>query len=162
MNIPQTKGGVNRQAIAHSPRTPVRTYHPQNAPHITAFVLYLQSDGSTVARSEGSIKRILRTPPAIASDAGVIADLERDHVDIIEVHIKDTNTTYTTTPEIMRKYGQIQRRFGVQLILSLKFWGINGQEPAAFKQAKAEVQQQPEAQQASLFDMPPVRKGGAY
>ncbi len=148
-------GNVYRQA---STRTPVRSIHPANAPHVTAFIILLESDGNTVARSEGSIKRILRTPPSIAVDAGVLADLTRNEVDAIEVYIKDTKNTYTTTPENMHTYGQVQRRFGVQVILSLKYWGVNGDEPEALK---PRPQLEPAAKQAALFDMP-VTGRGAY
>ncbi|MCB0082252.1 MAG: hypothetical protein KDE47_15025, partial [Caldilineaceae bacterium] len=86
---------------------------------------------------------ILHTPPAIAWDAGVIDRLEKDGVQHIETHIKDTQATYTTTIESMRQHGRFANRFGLQLILSLKYWAMNGQA------TEQEIAPQPE--QLSLF-----------
>lgn len=161
MNIPQTKGGVNRQAYAHTLRTPIRTYKPDNA-NVTACVTYHDPTLGIVAVTHRSSLGVMRASTAIHMDAGVFDRLEANGCQWLECLIKDTKTTYRTKIETMRQYGQLQRRFGLQYVLHLKYWGVNGDEPEAFKPAKQQPQAKPEAQQASLFDVPTVRKGGVY
>lgn len=125
-----------------SPRTqksaPMRTYSAPNAPHRISGVRY----GNTI-RSERSPSGILRTPPAIAFDYDVLNQATADGCDTAEVFISATDTTYTVSIADFWKYGRIQTRFGKQVVLSLKYWTINGQAP--------KPQAQPEAPQLGLF-----------
>lgn len=107
-------------------RTPLKSYRPDNA-RVIACITYHDPHVGIVARSERGLAGILRTPPAIAWDAGVIAQLERDGVQHVETYIKDTQATYTTTIESMRQHGRYANRCGLQLILSLKYWSFDGQ-----------------------------------
>lgn len=156
MNIPQTNGGVNRQATL---RTPIRTYKPANA-NVTACVTYHDPALGIVAVTHRSSLGVMRASTAIHWDAGVFDRLVTDGCQWLECLIKDSQTTYRTRVETMRQYGQLQRRFGLQYVLHLKYWGVNGDEPEAFKPAKQQAQQKPEATQGALFDF--AERGPVY
>lgn len=162
MTIPQTKDGVNRQATAHTLRTPIATYKPDNA-NVTACVTYHDPHFGKIAVTHRSSLGVMRASTAIHMDAGVFDRLVADGVTWLECLIKDSQTTYRTKVETMRQYGQLQRRFGLQYVLHLKYWGVNGAEPEAFRKVvQTQARPKPEAQQASLFDAPAVQRGGAY
>lgn len=134
---------IHQDGAVFKSRTPLKSYQPDNA-RVTACITYHDPHLGIVARSERGLAGILHTPPAIAWDAGVIAQLERDGVQRVETYIKETSTTYATTIEAMRQHGRQANRFGVQLILALKYWAVNGQ--AAGQDSK------PEYAQLKLFE----------
>lgn len=129
----QKGGGVHR-------RTPLRTYKPDNAPHITACITYSDPDLGIVAHSVRSSLGVMRASTAIHFDAGVFDRLVADGVTWLECHIKDSNMTYRTHVDTMLEHGQLQRRFGLQRVLSLRYWTVDGQEPAA-ERSRSEVGQ---------------------
>lgn len=129
----QNGGSVNRQAFA---RTPIRSYRPVNA-NVTACVTYHDPVLGIVAHSIRSTLGVMRASTAIHFDAGVFDRLVADGVTWLECCIRDTNTTYRTHIDTMRQHGQLQRRFGLQRVLHLKYWSIDGDEPEAFKHPTA-------------------------
>ncbi len=133
----------NRDArkYAHTQKsTPVRTYCAPNSPHRIAGVRY----GNTI-RSERTSSGILRTPPAIAFDYSVLTEASGDGCDTAQVFITDTHTLYTVSIADFWRRGKIQTRVGKQVVLSLKYWTVNGQAP------KPEQEAQPEVAQLGLF-----------
>jgi len=149
--IHQNGGNVYRQAAT---RTPIRTYKPANA-NVTAAVTYHDPSLGIVAVTHRSSLGIMRASTAIHFDAGVFDRLAADGCQWLECLIKDTQATYRTSVDIMQRYSQLQHRFGLQRVLHLKYWGVNGQEPEVFK---PQAQQKPVAKQPTLFDMPVERK----
>jgi len=119
---------------------PTRTYSPPNSPNRIAGVRY----GNTI-RSERTSSGILRTPPAIAFDFDVLNQATADGCDTAQVFITDTHTLYTVSIADFRRCGKIQTRVGKQVVLSLKYWTVNGQAP------KPEQEAQPEVAQLGLF-----------
>lgn len=87
---------------------------------------------------------ILRRAGALAFNAGVIERAAADGVTRLEVEIRG-GATYTTSVNILLQHGQIQYRDGRQLVLSLRYWSIDGAAPEALKPQTAT------AQQISLF-----------
>lgn len=117
----QNGGGVYHRA-------PLRTYHPENAPNITACVTYSDPSLGIVARSIRSSLGIMRASTAIHFDAGVFDRLVADGVAWLECYIKDTGITYCTPIDTMLEHGQVQQRYGLQWVLSLKYWSTDGQQ----------------------------------
>lgn len=81
-------------------------------------------------RSIRSKAGILRRAGAIAWNAGVIERAAADGVTRLEVEIRG-GATYTTPVHTLLQNGQIQYRDGRQWVLSLRYWSIDGQAPAA-------------------------------
>jgi hypothetical protein len=122
---------------------------------VTACVTYRSDDGRIVARSERGASGILRNPPAIAWDAGVIDQLTRDDVDDLEVFVRDTGTTYRAELATMRMNCRYQNRYGLQTVLSLKYWrtstsSVDGQ-PARPPLPPAATAPQPAVAQLNLL-----------
>lgn len=148
MILPRTSGA------GQSLRTPIRTYRPDNAPHITAAVTYSDPELGIVAHSIRSNLGIMAASTAIHWDVGVFNQLIAGGCQWLECYVKTLNHTYRCHVDTMLAHGQQQHRFGLQWVLHLKYWSIDGQ-PAAF-----EHQQRPQTQpaaatpeQAALFDM---------
>ena len=131
--IHQKGGGVYR-------RTPLRTYKPVNAPHITACVTYSDPDLGIVALSIRSSLGVMRASTAIHFDAGVFDRLVADGCQWLECHVKDANMTYRAHVDTMLNHGQLQQRYGLQRVLSLRYWTVEGQEPGA-ERSRLEVGQ---------------------
>lgn len=129
--LPQLNAGFKSRA-------PQKIYRPPNNPKVISGIQY-----ESILRSEASEKRILRNPPAIAWDRDVIALADRNGVEILEVYIRDTQTTYRTTLTNLYNNGRIQTRFGAQWVLSLKYWAVDGQPRSA---------PEAEAKQLNLFE----------
>ena len=142
MILHQKGGGVHR-------RTPLRTYKPDNAPHITACVTYSDPVLGIVAHSIRSSLGIMRASTAIHFDAGVYDRLVADGCQWLECHIKDTDTTYRAHVDTMIKHGQLQHRYGLQRVLSLRYWNVDGEEPRATALTTASD----EPIQGALFDL---------
>lgn len=159
MSIADNDRRVNLQN-AHSPRTPIRTYKPGNA-NVTACVTYHDPALGKVAVTHRSTLGVMRASTAIHFDAGVFDRLMADGCQWLECYIRDSKTTYRTRVETMRQHGALQRRFGTQYALHLKYWGVDGDEPEAFKPVAP--QPQPGAEQPSLFAFAePGRRNGGY
>lgn len=132
--MPDNRGA---RKYAHTPNsTPTRTYHAPNSPNRIAGVRY----GNTI-RSERTSNGVLRTPPAIAFDYSVLTQASDDGCDTAEVFITDTRTLYTVPIADFWQRGKIQTRFGEQVVLSLKYWTVNGQPPEAEQEAQPAVAQ---------------------
>ena len=138
--MPRTDGAVK------VPRTPLRTYHPANAPKVTACVVYLDPELGLVARSERSTLGIMRVSTSVNFDAGVFERLQADGVKWLEVFIRDIQLTYRTSVETMKLHGRHQQRFGLQIALSLKYW------EADMPSAKQATPAAPVAAQMTLFE----------
>lgn len=149
--IHQTDRAVNQRAL-------IRRYHPDNAPHITACVTYSDPDLGIVAHSIRSSLGVMRASTAIHFDAGVFDRLVADGVTWLECHIKDSNMTYRSHVDTMLNHGQLQRRFGLQRVLSLRYWTVDGQEQAAANRPIATN----EPLQGALFDLPTERRRAVY
>src|SRR5215207_8874766 len=99
MILHQKDGGVHR-------RTPLRTYKPDNAPHVTACITYSDPALGIVAHSIRSSVGVMRASTAIHFDAGVYDRLVADGCQWLECLIKDTGTIYRTRVDTMQQYGQ--------------------------------------------------------
>ncbi|MCB9150730.1 MAG: hypothetical protein H6641_18405 [Caldilineaceae bacterium] len=124
--------------VGFKTRAPAKIYRPPNKPNVVAGFQYADR-----LRSERGASGILRNPPAIAFDRDVIAQADANGVNVLEVFVSDTTTTYQTTLTNLYQHGRIQTRFGPQWVLSLKYWSVNGQTP--------EPESTPEPEQLSLF-----------
>lgn len=91
---PQSDRGVNLQK-AHSQRTPISTYKPDNA-DVTACVTYHDPILGIVAVTHRSSLGVMRASTAIHFDAGVFDRLEAAGCQWLECFIKDSKTTYRT------------------------------------------------------------------
>lgn len=156
--IPQAAPRVKRQTTA---RTPIRTYKPANA-NVTACVTYHDPALGIVAVTHRSTLGVMRASTAIHFDAGVFDRLVTDGVTWLECLIKDSQTTYRTRVDTMRQYGRLQQHFGLQRVLHLKYWGVNGDEPEGFKAPAPVAKEQPETAQPTLFDLAEPTRKGAY
>lgn len=153
----------HKSSTPRSQRTPIRTFKPANA-DVVACMTYSDPELGIVALSIRSTLGIMRASTGIHWDAGVFDNLVASGCQWLECRIKDTNTTYRTSVDTMREHGQLQRRYGWQRVLHLKYWSVDGDEPEAFKpQGVGDCHSQPEATQPSLFEITePARKGAAY
>ncbi len=80
---------------------------------------------------------ILRKPPAIAFDASIIAQAERQGVQVVSVLNTDSERRYSVTLADFQRYGfRFNRGWGDQIALELRFWSIDGQAPQAMRQAE--------------------------
>lgn len=149
--LQQKSGGVYRRA-------PLRTYKPDNAPHVTACITYSDPVLGIVAHSVRSSLGVMRASTAIHWDAGVFDRLVADGCQWLECHIKDSDTTYRAPIDTMIKHGQLQQRFGLQRVLSLKYWTVDGQELATTKQSVTNDG----PIQGALFDLPAERSKAVY
>lgn len=157
---PYRAPGVN---LRPTTRTPINTYRPDNAPHITACVTYFDPGLGTVAYSIRSHLGVMGASTSIHWDVGVFNRLVADGCQWLECYVKDTQVTYRASVDTMLQHGQQQQRFGLQWVLHLKYWSINGDEPAAVTQQTSKHQEQPLPSQPALFDFAePARKRGAY
>ncbi len=87
---------------------------------------------------------ILRRPPAIAFDASIIAQAERQGVQVVSVLNADNERRYSVTLADFQRYGfRFNRGWGDQIALELKFWSIDGQPPQAMNQAKIAASKAP-------------------
>lgn len=136
-------------------RTPIKTYHPANAKHITAAVTYRDPDLGIVAHSIRSHLGVMIASNGIHWDVGVVNNLIADGCTWLECFIKDTNKTYRCHVNTMIEHGQQQQRFGWQWVLHLKYWSVDGQ-PADFESQALPLTPQPPVaptcQQIGLFD----------
>lgn len=148
-SLPRARGA------GQSLRTPVRTYHPANAPHITAAVTYRDPELGIVAHSIRSNLGIMAASTAIHWDAGVLNQLIDDGCQWLECHVKTLGHTYRCRIDTMPEHGQQQQRFGLQWVLHLKYWSIDGQSAATDPQAPPSTPRPTApatAQQIGLFD----------
>ena len=142
------------RGAGQSRRTPIRTYHPENAPRITAAVTYHDPALGTVAHSVRSNLGVMGASTAIHWDVGVFNRLVADGCQWLECHIKNTGQTYRCHVDTMLAHGQQQQRFGLQWVLHLKYWSVDGQ-PAEFER-QIQQQAQPASarpEQPALFDL---------
>lgn len=72
---------------------------------------------------------ILRSANAIAWDAGVVERAHADGITCLEVVIRN-GSTYRTTIKTLLEHGSLQYRFGRQWVMSLRFYSVDGTEPA--------------------------------
>lgn len=87
---------------------------------------------------------ILRRPPAIAFDAAIIAQAERQGVRVVEVLNADSDRRYSVTLADFQRYGfRFNRGWGDQIALELRFWSIDGAPPQAMNQAKIAASKTP-------------------
>lgn len=126
-------------------RTPLKHYHPANAPKITACVAWIDPTLGLVARSERSTLGIMRVSTTINWDLGVFERLQADGVKWLEVYIRDIKLTYRTPVATMLEHGSRQQRFGVQLCLKLQYWDVE------MPIVKPSVAAAPVAEQMSLL-----------
>lgn len=96
-------------------------------------------------RSVRGKQGILKRAGAIAWNAGVIERAAADGVARLEVQIRD-GATYTTSIHNLLQNGQIQYRDGRQLVLSLRYWSIDGRAPGASELATHRQDEAPAAQ----------------
>lgn len=163
--LPSSVQGASGNQRRSTPRTPIRTYKPDNAPHITACVTYFDPGLGTVAYSIRSHLGVMGASTSIHWDVGVFNRLVADGCQWLECYVKDTKVTYRASIDTMLQHGQQQQRFGLQWVLHLRYWSINGDEPAASTQPTVPKQPRPapESAQPALFDFAePARKTGAY
>ena len=134
--IAPLSAAVNRR-ILH------RTYQLDNR---VACMTYRDAELGLVAVSIRSAAGIIKNPPGIAWDSGILAKLERAKVDWLEVQIRG-GYTYRATLETMNTYGRWDERYQRQLVLSLGFWATD--EPPAPVSPQTDDSDVP--QQMSLF-----------
>lgn len=146
--LPQTARAV------YPTRTPIRTYHPANAPHITAAVTYRDPELGIVAHSIRSNLGVMAASTAIHWDVGVFNHLVADGCTWLECYVKTLNLTYRASVDTMLKHGQQQQRFGLQWALHLKYWQIDGQPSESERQA-----QQPTREPAASMTQPSLFGG---
>lgn len=132
-------------------RTPIRTYHPANAPQVTACVTFHDHKLGIVAHSVRSHLGVMAASTAIHWDAGVFNQLIADGCQWLECRIKDTGHTYRASVASMLEHGQQQQRFGLQWVLSLRYWSVDGEPAEAERQQPTAVAAKPE--QPALFDL---------
>ena len=135
MNISQLDGIINTR--------PIECFHPKNAPHINAACLYHYSRPPHRYISVSDRNRLLDKPPAIAWDHVVISAIERTGCTLLAVRLKTTGVTYFSTLENLYRNGRYQNRFGLQLVMTLKYWTV---ELPEVEQPRA-----PEPEQLTLF-----------
>lgn len=123
----------------------------RNRKHVKGKAYYAHNSRCVAGIRYGDLLRsvrgkagILRRAGALAFNAGVIERAAADGVTRLEVEIRG-GATYTTSVNILLQHGQIQYRDGRQLVLSLRYWSIDGAAPEALKPQTAT------AQQISLF-----------
>ncbi len=132
-------------------RTPLRTYHPANAPQRVACMTYLDPDVGIVAHSVRSLRGILRVSQCLNFDAGVLVNLRRDNAQWCEIAIRDTGMVYAATIDAIEKYGHYERRAGGQFTLALRHWFVGWANEAALQVAGTVQTPEPEIGQLSLF-----------
>lgn len=140
-------------------RTPIRAYHPDNARHITAAVTYSDPALGIVACSIRSNLGVMSASTSIHWDVGVFNRLVADGCQWLECFIKDTGHTYRASVDTMLQHGQQQQRFGLQWVLHLKYWSVDGQAAEAPPTPPTRPNA-PKHEQPALFDL--GSKLGAY
>lgn len=143
--------GVRQPTTAPTKRTPIKTYHPANAPHITAAVTYQDPNLGIVAHSIRSNLGIMAASTSIHWDVGVFNQLVADGCTWLECYVKTLGHTYRAHINTMIEHGQQQQRFGWQYVLHLRYWSVDGQPPELDKQP-SQPPVAPSAQQIGLFD----------
>jgi hypothetical protein len=99
-------------------------------------------------------RHMLRKPRAVAFDAEIVAQLQRLGCQFLEVFDRETGITYRAGfPEFLAKKISINRGFGQQEALPLRYWDSSGgewkaSEPTAAKEREAP---KPEIVQLHLF-----------
>jgi hypothetical protein len=72
----------------------------------------------------------LRTPPAIAFDVSSLDDAERVKAEWVDIRDTDSGKHYRAKIALIRSAGfPVNRRFGVQIGLSLSYFSVDGQPP---------------------------------
>lgn len=147
--------GARQPTILPAKRTPIRAYKPGNAPNVTACVTCHDPNLGIVAHSIRSNLGVMSASTSIHWDVGVFNCLVADGVQWLECFIKTTGKTYRCHVDMMLAHGQQQHRFGLQWVLHLKYWQVDG-EPAEFeRQAEPAATRAPALshKQPTLFDL---------
>jgi len=100
----------------------------------------------------------MRASTSIHVDEGVFQRLLADGITWLECLIKDSGHVYRAHIDTMCEHGQLQQRFGLQRVLHLKYWSVNGEPAEALKQVTPSPQPQPI--QPVLFDLADLAHGG--
>jgi hypothetical protein len=92
-------------------------------------------DGVLTKTVDGS-RHFLKNPPAIAIDAGAIAEAERLGVEQIAVTDRESGITYRATLAELYAHGwRFNRGYGAQIALRLTRWHTNGEPTPAVNTA---------------------------
>lgn len=121
---------------------------------ITAF---FESGTSTLKRRLKGSKHLLRKPPSICFDEGIIRQAERFECKAIEVTDTESSRVYRVPfSTFTEKAFQLNYGFGQQLALPIRYWSTDGGE--AWQVLKPEpiahpeqLSQEPHIKQLSLF-----------
>lgn len=100
---------------------------------------------------------ILRSANALAWDAGVIERAHASGITHLEVVIHG-GPTYRTSVENLLERGSLQHRYGLQRVLSLNYWTVDGREP----DADASTMARDEPMQGALFDLSAGNRRAVY
>lgn len=129
------------------PRAKLRIYRPTNRPQTIACLTFKDPILGVVARSERSQSGMLKTPPAIAWDAGVIDQLSKHNVSWLEVLIVDLSQLYTCPLQRFLTHAWLRNG---QLILRLEHWDDCSRSTTVH----VDSEQKPGLQQMNLFEAP--------
>lgn len=95
---------------------------------------------------------VLRRPPAIAFDAALIAEAERRGVRTVSVLNADSGRQFVVTLADFQRYGfRLNRGYGDQIALELRYWAIDGAPPEAMRQAAIAASKGPAWVQGALL-----------
>lgn len=92
--------------------------------------------GDTFTKSIDGSKHMLRQPKAIAFDVSTLDDAESIGATNAAITDRDTGLTYYASIADIRRYGfSVMRGHGRQIALPIDRWSIDGEPPAAERQA---------------------------
>lgn len=83
--------------------------------------------GDTFYKTLSASRHFLRMPPSIGFDMDTLNAAERNGARIVQVTDKDSGKIYRALIYTIRRRGfTVNRGYGLQLALRLKFWSLNG------------------------------------
>lgn len=86
--------------------------------------------GDTFHKNVSRKHHFLQRPPAIAFDAGTLADAEDAGAEKVRVVDIDSDDVWTATMHQVRTYGiKLNRGYGPQVALPLEYWLVNDEQP---------------------------------
>jgi len=92
--------------------------------------------GRTFFKTITGSKHLLQRPKAIAFDRSTLDDAERAGATQVSVRDVETGSIYIAPIADIRRFGfPVLRGYGNQVALSLDYYAINGQPPAAAQRA---------------------------
>jgi hypothetical protein len=87
--------------------------------------------GSTLRKELDGSKHMMQKPRGWAMDACALETIKARGIAVIEIEDRETGLTHRASPAVFDKCGvRVNRGYGLQLCLPLKFWSVDG-EPAA-------------------------------